>query len=220
MKKYLIVLFIVFLNNFLFSQIELKGTMGINFLSTPSMQDYINQIYAPPSEQLGSFSSAVIFTGEAGKFLSKEIEISIEVPYQIFSYTGNTLNGQYDLSYNLLLPSAIAYYVISGDGYNFKFGLGAGPRFLSVTESLKWQPSERNLSSTGFGGLMRAEGNTLLSKNLYANIGLDIRYDVNGKPEDNNGDKLMNTVMDENVNFNTFSLGVKLGISYLFGGNN
>ena len=218
MKKYLTLLLVVILNSFLLCQVELKGTMGINFLSTPSLQDYINQIYAPSSAQLGSFNSAIIFTGEAGKFLSKEIELSVEIPYQIYSYTENTLNGQYELSYNLFLPSAMAYYVIAGESYNFKLGFGAGLRLVAVTESKKWEGSERDLSSTGFGSLLRVEGNTLLAENLYANIGLDIRYDVNGEPEDNDGSKLRNTVQGEDVNFDTFSVGVKLGISYLIGG--
>jgi hypothetical protein len=219
MKKHLIFLFVVVLNSLLLSQVELKGTMGINFLSTPSLQDYINQSYAPSNEQLGSFSSAVIFTGEVGKFLSKEIELSIEIPYQIYSYSQNTESGnQYELNYNLLLPSAMVYYVISGEGYNFKFGAGAGPRFSSVTED-QGLGLERELSSTGIGGLIRVEGNTLLSENLFANIGFDLRYDINGEPEDEDGGKLTYNYQGvKNVNLDTFSVGVKLGISYLIGG--
>jgi hypothetical protein len=117
------------------------------------------------------------------------------------------------------MPSVMAYYVLLGTGFNFKFGGGAGPRFVSVTESKKWQGTEDSYSSTGFGGLLRVEGNTALAENVYANIGLDLRYDVNGEPENSNGNTLVNNVKGENVNFDTFSLGVKLGISYLIGGS-
>jgi hypothetical protein len=196
--------------------------MGINFLSIPSLQDYINQSdFTLPNEELGSFNSAVIFAGEIGTFINKYFEVSIEVPYQIYSYTENIAGaGQYDLAYNLIPPSVLAYYVITGDGYNFKFGGGAGPRFVSVTEKKKWLPSEISYSSIGFGGLLRIEGNTVLSDNVYANIGLDLRYDLNGEPENSSGTKLNNVVQKEVVNLNTFSVGLRLGISYLIGYNN
>ena len=220
MKK-IILLFLLFITfSFSFAQIELKGTMGINFLSVPSVQDYINENFAPSDAQLGTFNSAVIFTGEVGTFLGKDFELSLEIPYQIYSYTENVGLGQYELAYNSFMPSVMAYYVLLGNGFNFKFGGGAGPRFVSVSENKKWQGTEDSYSSIGFGGLLRVEGNTALAENVYANIGLDLRYDINGEPEDNNSNKLVNNVKSENVNFNTFSLGVKLGISYIFGGSN
>jgi len=220
MKKIVLFLIIIIVADFSFPQVELKGTMGINFLSFPSLQDYLNENYAPSNAQIGTFNSAVIFTGEAGMFFSNNFEISIEIPYQIYSYTENVGLGQYELAYNSLMPSVMAYYVLLGTGFNFKFGGGAGPRFVSVTESKKWQGTEDSYSSTGFGGLLRVEGNTALAENVYANIGLDLRYDVNGEPENSNGNTLVNNVKGENVNFDTFSLGVKLGISYLIGGSN
>jgi hypothetical protein len=220
MKKIVLPFVLFALNVNIFAQIEIKGSMGINFLSIPSLQDYINQNFAPSNSQLATFNSAVIFCGEVGTFLSEDFEISLELPYQIYSYTENIGLGQYELAYNLIPPSVLAYYVISGNGYNFKFGGGAGPRFVSVTEKKKWQGSEVSFSSIGFGGLIRIEGNTVLSSNVYANVGIDLRYDVNGEPENSNGNKLPNVVQNEVVNFNTFSVGLRLGISYLFGGSN
>jgi hypothetical protein len=220
MKKTYPLLLIILINFFASAQTELKGTMGINFLSIPSVQDYINENFAPSGAQLGTFNSAIIFTGEAGMFLNKSFELGIEVPFQIYSYTENVGLGQYELAYNSVLPSVMAYYVLMGDGYNFKFGGGAGVRFVSVTESKKWQGTEDSFSTIGFGGLLRIEANTALAENVYANIGADLRYDVNGEPENSNGETLVNNVKGENVNFDTFSLGVKLGISYLFGAGN
>lgn len=218
-KTILFILFMIF-SEFSLAQIELKGTMGINFLSFASVHDYINENYAPSGGELSTFNSAVIFTGEVGTFLSKSFELSIEVPYQIYSYTENVGPGQYELAYNSILPSVMAYYVLLGSGYNIKFGGGAGVRFIDVTESKKWQGTEDTFTSVGFGGLLRAEANTALAENVYANLGFDLRYDVNGEPENSNGDTLVNNVKGENVNFDTFSLGVKLGISYLFGVSN
>ena len=222
MKKILLFSAILFFTKILFAQTELKATMGVNFISVASMQDYINQSnYAPLDNQLGTFNAAVIFSVEGGYFLNSKFEMSVEIPYQIYSYNSTIVGaGQYNLSYDELLPSVMAYYVISGTGYNFKFGGGVGPRFVFVTEEKKWQGTSEDYSSIGFGGLLRVEANTSLADNIFANIGFDLRYDVNGEPENNNGKTLYNTGMSENVNFNTFSAGVKLGISYLIGGNN
>jgi|MudIll2142460700_1097286.scaffolds.fasta_scaffold12357_3 hypothetical protein len=221
MKKNIWILSVIILTELSFAQTEIKGTMGVNFISIPSAQDYINQNYAPYDEQLNTFNTAVIFSGEVGYFFNEKFEMSIEVPYQIYSYNTNIAGaGQYDLYYDSFLPSVMAYYVLSGVGYNFKFGGGAGPRFVAVTEEKKWQGTKDEYSSIGFGGLLRAEANTSLSENVYANIGFDLRYDLNGEPEADNGNKLTNNVEDETVNFNSFSLGVKLGISYLIGVSN
>jgi hypothetical protein len=219
MKKIVLLFVLVLLNVNIFAQIEIKASMGINFLSIPSLQDYINQNFSPNS-QLATFNSAVIFAGEIGTFINKDFEVSLEVPFQIYSYTENIGLGQYELAYNLIPPSVLAYYVISGSGYNFKFGAGAGPRFVNVTEKKKWQGSEVSFSSIGFGGILRIEGNTVLSDKVYANIGLDLRYDLNGEPENGSGNKLTNIVQNEVVNINTFSMGLRLGISYLIGGSN
>ncbi len=216
MKKLFVLTLALFSIAISSAQTELKATMGINFISIPSVQDYINQSYQPIVE-VGSFSSAVIFTFEAGQFLSSNFEMGLEIPYQIYSYNSNIGLGQYDLTYNSILPSVMAYYALVGNGYNFKIGGGAGPRFVSVKESKKWMGSEVDYSSTGFGVVVRAEGNTVLSENLYANIGVDIRYDVNGEPSDSDGNTITNNVLNENVNFDSFAVGVKLGISYLFG---
>lgn len=220
MKKYFLFIIILLANCISSAQIEVKGTMGINFLSIPSVQDYINENFASSDAQLGSFNSAIIFTGEAGMFFSNSFELGIELPYQIYSYTENVGLGQYELTYNSILPSVMAYYVLMGNGYNIKFGGGAGIRFVSVTESKKWQGTEDSFDAVGFGGLLRIEANTALAENVYANLGFDMRYDINGEPENNNGNTLVNNVKGENVNFDTFALGVKLGISYIFGKSN
>ena len=85
MKKISVLIFLVLLCRSAFPQTELKGVMGINFHSIPSMQDYINQSgLASPDNQLGSFVSAVIFAGEGGLFLSHSFELTLEAAYEIY----------------------------------------------------------------------------------------------------------------------------------------
>jgi hypothetical protein len=218
MKKHLFITIILLSNTLAFAQYELKGTMGIYFASIPSMQDYVNQSgLASSNNQLESFVSSVVFAGEGGLFLSKSFEMALEVAYQLYSFTDVKPEGKDELSFNNLMPSLLGYYVLNGDGYNFKFGGGAGVRFVSVDETRNISVAKINYSSLGFGIILRIEGNTLLGSSIYANIGADIRYDVNGEPE-NNGTPLHNNLQNENVNFNAFSVGVRLGITYIIGG--
>ncbi|MGB5530481.1 MAG: hypothetical protein WBQ32_10985, partial [Ignavibacteriaceae bacterium] len=62
MKKIILLFLLIIISKLSLAQIELKGTMGINFLSVPSVQDYINENFASSDAQLGTFNSAVIFT--------------------------------------------------------------------------------------------------------------------------------------------------------------
>lgn len=214
--KYLTIVFLFFIFTATsFSQYSVRAGMGISFVSMPSLTDYLNQNFVPPDQQLGAFNSSVVFSGEGYLAVSKNYEIGLEVAYLLNSYTFDYTLGHYQMSYDIIMPSLTGYYVISGTGFNFKFGAGIGPRFVNVNETLPARPAADNYTSTGFGILFKADGNTLLSGNLYANIGADLRYDFNGEPK-NGGKHLFNNVYGKNVNMNSFSAGIRLGVTYIF----
>lgn len=214
MKKILISFFVIitFVSSFAQTPNEVRGSMGIDFVSIPSLKEYIDQLQY---EQLTDFNSAVNFSGSYGRMISESYQLQAELGYLLYSFTSSGEDGQYDLTYSLVMPSILNYYVLNGTGYNFKFGGGIGARFLSVDESLPGTGSSDNYSSIGYGFILRAEGNTAIAENVYAHIAADVRYDVNGEP-DNNGENLYNVVYKENVNFNSLSFGIRLGISYQF----
>lgn len=193
-----------------YAQNELRAGMGINFGSTPSLKDYINQV--ANYDELGSFSSSVIFSGEYNYAVSQSYNLGIEVAYLLNSVTFSTF-GTYDFTYHVIMPTITSYYVIRGDGYNFKFGGGVGIRFVSADESLPATPSATNYTSTGVGFLLRAAGNTRLSNNFYVYISGDLRYDLNGEL---NGWSDHHSSNYNQVNLDTFSAGVGLGITYMF----
>ncbi len=193
---------------------ELSVTMGIDFMSTPSFRDYINQNYAD-AEEMSDFNSAVQFTVKYGRLLNPNFMLAAEVGYQIYSYNNYFSLGQYDVSINNIMPSILTYYVVSGDGYNFKFGGGAGLRLLYITEKLPGDANPTDYLATGFGLLLRGEGSTRIDGNLHAHIGADIRYDIAGRPEKREDDLSSNRTFEE-VEFNSLIVGVRLGISYYF----
>jgi len=191
-----------------YSQYEVRGAMGINFGSTPSLKDYINQV--AQDQVLSSFNSAVIFSGEFDYSVSQSYDLGFELGYLLNSVTFNTF-GTYDFSYHVIMPSFTSYYVIRGDGYNFKFGGGVGLRLVSADETQPSSASAINYTSLGPGFLLRVAGNTRLTGNVFVYIAGDLRYDLNGKL------KGWSASHDNNqVNLNSFSAGVNIGITYSF----
>lgn len=215
MKKLLIISFLILFGSTSFSQYSLRAGLGIEFKNISSFYDYINQNFAPSNSQLKSFNSAVNFSVELDKSISDNFDLGVEMAYDLLSYNYQFNLGQYDVTVNNFMPSILAYYVFSGKGYQFKFGGGAGLRFINVDEQLPSTPTTTSYSSTGIGFILRGMGNTQISENLYANITADLRYDANG--EVSSGSKnLFNPGMNENVKFNSFSAVITLGITYLF----
>ncbi len=214
-KKILIIVFMFFIGGFSFGQYSLRAGLGIEFKNISSFYNYINQNFAPSNSQVKNFNSAVNFSIEIDKTMSDNFDLGVEMAYNLYSYNYRFNLGMYDVSVNNFMPSLLAYYVLKGIGYQFKFGVGTGLRFVNVDEQLPGTPTITTYSSTGAGFILRGMGNTQIGENLYANIIADIRYDAIG--EVNNGNKnLFNPGMNENVKFNSFSAGFTLGITYLF----
>lgn len=210
MKKLIVGLILISLP--VSAQIDISAGMGISFFNNSSMQDYINTNF-PGSDELSTFNSEVELFIEGDYELSPTFQLGFEYVYSIYSYTTSFVgSGQYELAYNEHKPSILAYYVIPGTGYKFKFGGGLGIRYIDLDEDIF---TTTNYTSLGFGALLRAQGLTLLSDNLYANIGVTVRYDLTGEPE-NDGEKIRNNVLDENLSMNSVSISIDLGVSYVF----
>jgi hypothetical protein len=214
MKKFFILLsLIIYLPGFSFSQTEVRASMGIDFISSPSLTDYLNQTYA--SGQLNTFNSAIIFSFEADRFLNNNYQVGLELSYLLNSFNYNQDFNVYNLSYYVIMPAILNYYVIQGQGYEFKFGGGIGVPFVIVDEKTIGIEYSTKYKSLGAALILRVDGNTILSDNIYVNLGGDLKYELNGKP--NNGNLyLVNRVTGENVNFNFFSAGIHIGLTYRF----
>lgn len=208
MKKLLVVLFLILFGVTTQAQVDVMGGMGISFKSNPSLKDYLDNIFTG-GDELADFTSAVTFFFESDYEINTTFDLGLEYEAKIYSYNTSFGGlGTYDFSYLAHSPSVLAYYVIKGAGYKFKFGGGAGYRVISVDEQLPTSTEVINYTATGFGLLLKAQAHTLLGGDFYAYIGGDIRYDIIGEAK--NGD----LVIGKDTDFNTLSVGVKLGVSY------
>jgi hypothetical protein len=213
MKYLTLAIFVILIYSTSYSQVSFRAGMGVDYISSPSLYNYFNQNFSDPGSQIGSFRASVNFSGEADYGLSNKYELGLDLTYRLYSYNFSGSLGSYNLSYHNIMPTFVNYYVIKGDGYEFKFGGGLGIRFLSADENLPGTTTTQTYTSTGIGFLLRAAGNTKISDNLFASILFDIRYDLNGEPK-YNGNNLYNAVDKSNVNFNSLSIGVGLGLVY------
>src|SRR3989339_1765632 len=197
MKSFLICLFILVGLSASQAQYSLRASMGIDLANTPSLNDYINQTFPVDGNPLNDFNAAVNFSGEFSYSITNTFQVGLELSYLINSFNYSNDLGKFELDYYIIAPSLLGYYVLNGSGYNFKFGGGFGIRLVNVDLSLPPTTAVINYSNTGYGFILRAEGNTLLGGNFYANIGADIKYDINGSPK-SGGTNLYNSISREN----------------------
>jgi len=210
MKKYFYI--IIFLSTAAFGQIDLSAGMGINFTSFASLNDYISAVN---SQDLASFSSSVEFFGEAGYLLKDNFQVGLDYSISIYSYTNEFYGmGKFEFDYNLHSPTLMAYYVIKGEGYKFKLGGGAGLRYIVCDQTLPQSTLSETYSSVGFGTLLKAEGNTALGPNVYALIAFSLKLDFPGTPKNSGKPLSYNSSGINEVDINSFTAGVRLGIMY------
>jgi hypothetical protein len=197
------------------AQVDVSAGMGINFSSTASLNDYINSINH--ISQVSSFNSNIEFFGEVGYNYSKSMIIGLDYAFSIYSYTNSNSDiGNYEISYNQHSPTVMAYYVLRGNGYKFKFGGGLGLRYVLLKETLQLSTQAKDYSTFGFGILLKAEGNTAISNYVYATIAVTLRLDYPGVPKNNGNSLTYSPSSIQNVNVNAVSGGIRLGLLYTF----
>lgn len=192
-----------------YSQFKISSGMGIDLVYNPSIEEYVNVNFFDPENKLKTFNKSLSVFGELTYSLNEKYQIGLEYNHTFFFYS-STYRNNYNLDYEIYKPTLIGYYVFPGNGYEFKFGGGIGYRYAVLEEKIF---STQEYNSSGVGILFKACGNTALGDNFYAYIGANLRFDYLGEP-DANGIKLVDQKTKENVNLNSLSFGIKLGVSY------
>ena len=203
-KKYFILVMFLLAIQSTQAQVDVVGGMGISMVYNPSLNDYLD--LRSPGEEVQPFATTAEFYGEIDYSISEKYQLGVEYVYTLFDFS-STYAGNYTLSYAHHKPSVLAYYVISDEGYKFKFGAGAGVRIVNLTENFI---VDEEFDTLGFGLLFRAQGHTKLGDNVYANIGTTLRTDFTGVPSNSSND------FHNDTNINSISISLNLGISYFF----
>ncbi len=214
-KIYFTIMFFVAANLFAQSneQYELTGGMGIAFESAPSVIDYLNYNFAQSDQLSYAFNSAVEGFAEFDFRYSENIKLGVEYCYNYFSYSNvNTIGFVYEFDKTIHGLTALGYYIKEGPGYEFKLGGGLGFRYGIVEEKIY---QSETYTATGFGMLARAQALTSLGGNVYANIGLDARYDIIGVLNNSDGN-LYNDATGLEVDLSSLAFSVRIGVTYMF----
>jgi hypothetical protein len=213
MKRTLLTFLFLFISFPLFAQVSLTGSMGINYFAAASMRDYLNMNYPSNSGLVSTFTSSVGFYGELSMPVASKYDLGLEYMYQIYSYNSPAISGgNYNFSLDQQRIALIGYYVISGESYKLKFGLGGALKLASVDEEIY---TTINYKSAGFSIFARVNGLTPLGKDIYANLGVEAGYDITGEPS-SSGNKIVNGTSNKNLSLNSFFVGLKIGITYTF----
>jgi len=210
LKKSLVLVFLMIAT--LQAQWEVRGSMGLNMTSMPDLKEYLNANYFFLNDRLAEFSPSVETGIEVGYQVKENVQLACELSYEYNSFAFTVIGGSY-FSYNLLQPSLLGYYTINGNGFQFKFGGGVGPRFIFASETSPYTTSLVKYSSIGYGLVGKVDGITSLGGNFFAYVGLDLRYNRNGNLSDSDGKEKLNNITNAALTLNSFSLGLKVGVA-------
>ena len=139
----LVILFVFYSN--LWAQVDLATGMGISFVNSSSLNQYLENNWA--SEDVNAFNSSAEFFLELNYSISPSFQLGIEDVYTLYSFNNTVGFMNYELEYGQHKPSLLAYYIMSGEGYKFKFGGGAGIRIVDLSEK---KIITENYSTIGF----------------------------------------------------------------------
>ncbi|NLT51805.1 MAG: hypothetical protein GXX85_12910 [Ignavibacteria bacterium] len=197
----------------LYAQYDFSAGMGVNLVNTPSLNDYV--VNFRTVDKMKDFNiSAEFFLGGAVN-ISKNWQLGFEYTGAVQSFESKYqgLSGNYSIDYYAHKPSILAFYLIQGEGYTLKFGAGGGYRVFNITEKIH---NSKDYTAKGAGLLLKFEGHTLLGGNFYAVLSGSLFQDFSGAAENGN-EKLRNEITKEDICFNTFGTGIKIGVSYFIG---
>lgn len=191
------------------------GGMGITIVNATDVVDYINSVSG--STRQDDFTAAPEFFGSVAVRLSQDWGVKVEYAYLIKTYTVPIVGwGDFDYAYGIHMPTVLAQYLHTGEGYAFKFGGGAGYHVVSFTEEFRGA-IKKNLRSSGVGIKLEAEANTTLGGDLYAYLAGDFRTTLMSKLKDSGGATLpISSAGNKDARMNFFTLGLKLGLIYYF----
>lgn len=193
--------------------------MGAAYGNNPSLTTYIEYELpgynnVPDSRKLKEFKTGFEFFGNVERQIAKNIALKLDYGYFIKSSKVDDYPNSY-FDYNNHQIYLGANYLIPGDYYFIKVGLGAGPVFSSL-DSRAFTVNDGTYTSTGV--LAKAEGTFSLQmgSNLAGYLNGYIGNVFNGTLKRDDGKELKNSAGDT-VNLSSFMLGVRIGIEfYLF----
>lgn len=187
--------------------------MGLGYTTTPSLNDYIrSQISGGVYDSVKSFSAGLeIFGGVDYKF-SKKFSVRLDYSYFFKSKTYYVLYFTYDYFYLVHQPFIFGNYIVAGNKYNFRMGVGFGYHFAQLKLTTINSP-ELKYKSNGLAIRGEILFSAKLSTKLNAYVSGFMTGSFLGNLKDNNNAVLKNPQSNQDVRLGGFGFGVRLGFS-------
>lgn len=189
--------------------------MGLNYYQMEKLNDYLSYNWGF-SNRRDDYHRAVEFFGSTGFDIFENYSLDFEFAYSINSFNNSFGVGSYEFEYSMVMPSLLFNYFSSGSGYRFIFGAGGGYNYARVDEKIPGNNEFTRYNSKGFIVKFKVEANTTIGTNLFVSIAGDLRF---GYMSDVASDKTILKVKmfdDSNLNLDFHSLGLKIGLKYIF----
>jgi hypothetical protein len=187
--------------------------IGLGYTTTPSLNDYIrNQISGGVYDSVRSFSAGLEIFGGVDYEFSKKFSIRFDYSYFFKSRTYYVLYFTYDYFYFVHQPFIYVNYIIAGDKYNIRMGVGFGYHFGQLRMTTVNNPEMKYKSN---GPSIRAEilFSTKLSSKLNAYVSGFMTGSFLGTLKDNNNASLKNPQSNQEVGLSGVGFGIRLGFS-------
>ena len=187
--------------------------MGVSYISA---QDLVNLVNATPgnASRESEFSSVVEFFGAVSIPFSGPWGLKVDYGYLMGSYAIQGLLGQTEYAYSAHMPSLLLQYIlVEGGVYNLKAGFGPGYYLGTLTQ--RFGGTESRYTGSGLGLLLDLEANTALGDDLFANLGVVVRWSGIGALTSENGMSPQASFAGETT-LQFFGVGARLGFSYYF----
>lgn len=196
---------------------SVSGGMRLSYGNNPSFLNYVkyelpDYFRVPESQQIPDFEVGYEFFGGFEYQLAKNF--SLKADYSYFIKSLNSTAPQYlsyDFTYynhNILLTG---YYLIPGEYFYLKFGAGAG--LILSNLSTQTFGLSGNYNSKGINTKLESVLNTQISNSIAAYFSVFLSGTFNGSLKNSDG-SLLRTRPGEEVNLNSFNIGLGLGFEY------
>jgi hypothetical protein len=210
-----IILLTVLSNALAQKNFNVSSGMGLNYYLMESLNDYLSYNWGFNNRK-DDFNSAVDFFGSFGFDLSSDYSVDLDISYSINSFNRSAGVGSYEFAYSLIMSSLILNYHLGQNDYRVSIGAGGGYHFASVREKIPSSISFADFGSKGFGLMIKADGISAISSNLFILVSVNARFNNFSDLLSGTQFLVINKTNKENLDLSFTSIGLRLGMKYIF----
>jgi len=188
--------------------------MGVSMVNAQSLTNFLKEeVPFTNKDSISSFNVGLEVFGGVEVQYSRSFSLKLDYSYFFKSYTYTQVSYYtFDYFYQVHQPYLMAYYVVPGKHYSFKFGGGLG--FLyAIFHRTDDRASDARYTSTGMGIKGEVIFTADLSKRMESYLSGFIKGDSFAKLKDSGGHSMTTLNSGQEVDLNSFAVGLRLGFS-------